>query len=107
MFILNILTTIFSMYFFRMLEENLPFQQKLHIVYLTNDLLHHSRKKDLPQIKDALELYILPIVAMTFHDATPEQQAKLKKVLDIWSTQKFFDKDGTNEVRKRSSLCPH
>ena len=88
--------------FFRMLEENLPFQQKLHIVYLTNDLLHHSRKKDLPQIKEALEVYILPIVAMTFHNATPEQQAKLKKVLEIWSTQKFFDKDETNEVKRLS-----
>ena len=85
-----------------MLEENLPFQQKLHIVYLTNDLLHHSRKKDLPQIKEALEVYILPIVAMTFHNATPEQQAKLKKVLEIWSTQKFFDKDETNEVKRLS-----
>ena len=83
-----------------MLQENLPFQQKLHIVYLTNDLLHHSRKKDLPQIKDALEAYILPLVAMTFHDASPEQQAKLNKVLDIWNTQKFFVKDETNGVIK-------
>ena len=81
----------------RMLEENLPFQQKLHIVYLTNDLLHHSRKKDLPQIKDAIEIYAPPIIAMTFHDATPEQKAKLNKVLDIWNTQNFFE-EKTKEV---------
>lgn len=81
-----------------MLEENLPFQQKLHIVYLTNDLLHHSRKKDLPHIHDGLEHYVLPMIAMSFHDATAEQQAKLVKVLNIWNTQSFF-KEETREVR--------
>jgi len=80
-----------------MLEENLPFQQKLHLVYLVNDLLHHSRKKDLPQIQDALEIHILPIVAMTYHDGTPDQQAKLNKVLNIWQTQNFFSEE-TREV---------
>ena len=81
----------------RMLEENLPFQQKLHIVYLTNDLLHHSRKKEMPQIQDGLEPFVLPVIAMTFHDATAEQQAKLVKVLNIWNTQSFF-KEETREV---------
>lgn len=85
----------------RMLEENLPFQQKLHIVYLANDLLHHSRKKDLPQIQNSLEEYILPLVAMTFHDATPDQQAKLCKVTKIWDTQGFF-KDDTRELLKKN-----
>lgn len=83
-----------------MLEENLPFQQKLHIIYLANDLLHHSRKKNLPQLQDNLEEYILPILAMAYQDAAADNQAKLAKVVKIWDTQAFF-KEPIREVRMK------
>ena len=76
-----------------MLEESLPFQQKLHIVYLTNDLLHHSRKKDVPQLQEGLQNYILPIVAVVHNGEATDNQQKLAKVVKIWETQRFFSPD--------------
>ena len=87
-----------------MLEEVLPFQQKLHIIYLTNDVLHHSRKKELPQLMEALQHYILPIVAVAHNGESPDNQAKLAKVLKIWENQKFFT-DEIREVRFPLSFC--
>lgn len=83
-----------------MLEENLPFQQKLHIVYLANDILHHSRKKDVPGLQDALKDYILAIIGITYNGEPQEHQEKLCKVLKIWAMQKFFD----DEIRQVSGI---
>ncbi|XP_047123760.1 calcium homeostasis endoplasmic reticulum protein isoform X1 [Hydra vulgaris] len=86
-------TAIGRFLFQRMLEESLPFQQKLHIVYLTNDLLHHSRKKDVPLLQEGLQNYILPIVAIVHNGEAADNQQKLAKVVKIWETQKFFSPD--------------
>lgn len=93
------LKSAFQLLLWRMLEEVLPFQQKLHIVYLANDILHHSRKKDLPQLLESLQIYILPIVAITHNGESAENQGKLSKVLKIWDNQKFF----TDVIRERLS----
>lgn len=83
--------------FRRLLEEVLPFQQKLHIVYLANDVLHHSRKKDLPQLQDALEKYILPIIGVVINGESIANKQKIAKVLKIWENQSFF----MEEVRSK------
>lgn len=72
------------------MEEVLPFQQKLHIVYLANDVLHHSRKKELPKLQEALQEVVLPLIALVYNGETPENQQKVSKVLKIWENQCFF-----------------
>merc|ERR1712080_584153 len=83
--------------FRRLLEEVLPFQQKLHIVYLANDVLHHSRKRDLPKLQEALQEYILPIIGVVVNGENPENKQKIAKVLKIWENQSFF----TDEIRAK------
>ena len=76
-----------------MLMEKLPFQQKLHIIYLMNDVLHHGKRREMPVLIDSLAVFVLPIVGMAFHDEPKENQDKLSKVLKIWENNKFFVED--------------
>ena len=90
--------------FRRLLEEVLPFQQKLHIVYLINDVLHHSRKKDLPQLQEALQEYILPIIGIVVNGEAAENKQKISKVLKIWENQSFFSEDVRGKLKDPSPL---
>jgi len=88
----------------RLLQEALPYQQKLHVVYLANDILHHSRKKDLPLLQDAIEEFVLPIVAITYNGETAENKAKLEKVLKIWENLKFFKEEIRMQLKTPANL---
>lgn len=90
--------------FRRLLEEVLPFQQKLHIVYLANDVLHHSRKRELPKLQEALQTFILPLIGVVFNGESPENQQKVAKVLKIWENQCFFTEDVRAKLKDPSPL---
>lgn len=38
-----------------------PFTQKLHIIYLVNDVLHHCARKNASELRDALESVVVPM----------------------------------------------
>jgi len=90
--------------FRRLIEECLPFQQKLHIVYLANDILHHSRKKELPQLQESLQEYILPIVGVVINGESAENRQKVSKVLKIWENQSFFSEDVREKLKDPTRL---
>ncbi|XP_055376962.1 calcium homeostasis endoplasmic reticulum protein [Condylostylus longicornis] len=68
------------------------FSQKLHLIYLVNDVLHHCVRKNANDLKSELENVVIPMFCSADLIATPEQKAKLTKLLSLWESKaKFFD----------------
>ncbi|KAG0431598.1 hypothetical protein HPB47_021652 [Ixodes persulcatus] len=56
-----------------------PFDMKLHIVYLINDVLHHCVRKNADGLKQALEQFVVPIFCTTSIGVDEEKGQKLAK----------------------------
>ncbi|KAF9571022.1 hypothetical protein EC968_001109 [Mortierella alpina] len=72
--------------------SRVTFNDKLHIVYLVNDILSHSERKQHHWIKEALHPHLVPIlrVAYYFPGSDDGQRQRVMKVLDIWRNKEFF-----------------
>ncbi|KAI1300541.1 hypothetical protein EDD11_006109 [Mortierella claussenii] len=87
------------------------FTDKLHIIYLTNDILSHSERRQQPWIKDAMYPHLVPIlrVAYFFPGVDNSERNRVTKVLDIWRNKEYFPVNvvDTMEVNvKRPPLIP-
>ncbi|EDW94757.1 calcium homeostasis endoplasmic reticulum protein isoform X1 [Drosophila yakuba] len=68
------------------------FQQKLHLIYLVNDILHHCMRKNINDLKNSLENVVIPMFCSADLIANPDQRQKLAKLLSLWESKaKFFD----------------
>ncbi|XP_030385310.1 calcium homeostasis endoplasmic reticulum protein [Scaptodrosophila lebanonensis] len=68
------------------------FQQKLHLIYLVNDILHHCMRKNITDLKNSLENVVIPMFCSADLIATNDQRQKLTKLLSLWESKaKFFD----------------
>ncbi|KAF7279182.1 hypothetical protein GWI33_007591 [Rhynchophorus ferrugineus] len=63
------------------------FAQKLHVIYLVNDLLHHSARKNANDLKDALEVAVVPMFCNANIVANADQKQKLEKLLKLWESK--------------------
>ncbi|XP_034656607.1 calcium homeostasis endoplasmic reticulum protein [Drosophila subobscura] len=68
------------------------FQQKLHLIYLVNDILHHCMRKNINDLKNSLENVVIPMFCSADLIASMDQRQKLAKLLSLWESKaKFFD----------------
>ncbi|KAH7936196.1 hypothetical protein HPB52_019916 [Rhipicephalus sanguineus] len=78
-----------------------PFDMKLHIVYLINDVLHHwknvmlldlfcSVRKNADGLKQSLDKVVVPIFCTTSIGVDEEKGQKLAKLLKLWETNNYF-----------------
>ncbi|KAI8041269.1 hypothetical protein M5D96_005525 [Drosophila gunungcola] len=68
------------------------FQQKLHLIYLVNDILHHCMRKNINDLKNSLENVVIPMFCSADLIASNDQRQKLAKLLSLWESKaKFFD----------------
>ena len=67
------------------------FFDKLHIVYLINDLLHHCIRKNNQHLRRALQQQIPHIFSNCSKGATEENIRKLTKLVKIWRSQNYFE----------------
>ncbi|XP_073842021.1 SR-related CTD associated factor 6 [Musca autumnalis] len=74
------------------LADGSTFQQKLHLIYLINDILHHCVRKNANDLKNSLENVVIPMFCSADLIANTDQRAKLTKLLSLWESKaKFFD----------------
>ncbi|CAG8543374.1 10961_t:CDS:10 [Ambispora gerdemannii] len=83
------------------------FEDKLHLIYLINDVLFHSERRQEPWIKEALHPHLHHLLRAAYHflDATENQQEKVLKVISIWGDKHYFDEAKINNL-KASVLIP-
>jgi len=75
----------------RALAPDLQFTQKLHTVYIVNDILHHIARKSAQDLHAAVQDVVVPLFCNAMNGETGDGLKKLTKVLGIWETNKFLD----------------
>jgi len=97
------------------IQQTPDFTAKLNIIYLANDVLHHSSKVRPPSVTkgevfcEAMLPYLSCILYNTYHNQTPENQNKVSKLLAIWKTKQIYEESKINELEsdmKGESLKP-
>ncbi|XP_026483006.1 calcium homeostasis endoplasmic reticulum protein-like [Ctenocephalides felis] len=87
----------------KVIQPDANFAQKLHIIYLVNDVLHHCARKNAEELKKCLENVVVPMYcnAHSMADITEEQQAKLDKLLRLWEAKaNYFDSTLIEKLKK-------
>ncbi|GJJ72825.1 hypothetical protein EMPS_05183 [Entomortierella parvispora] len=87
------------------------FEEKLHLLYLVNDILSHSDRKQLPWIKDAFCPHLVAILRVAYYipGIDDSQRQRVIKVLDIWRNRAFFPQHVLDTMEmdvKRPPLLP-
>lgn len=78
----------------RVAAPHSSFDLRLHILYLINDLLHHCKRRNLTELKAALESVVVPIFGLA-HSLTEEDESggratKLEKISHLWETNSYL-----------------
>ncbi|XP_069703277.1 calcium homeostasis endoplasmic reticulum protein isoform X1 [Periplaneta americana] len=87
----------------KVISPGAPFTQKLHIIYLVNDVLHHCARKNAEDLKKALEAVVVPMFCNSSIGITEDQQTKLNKLLNLWeSKNNYFDASVVEKLKNPS-----
>ncbi|KAG6463479.1 hypothetical protein O3G_MSEX013891 [Manduca sexta] len=85
-------------------QSGAPFTQKLHIIYLVNDVLHHCARKNAEDLKKNLENVVVPMFCNASIAVTEEQEAKLNKLLRLWeSKSNYFEPSVIDKMKSPTS----
>jgi len=76
------------------------FNQKLHLIYLMNDVLHHCVRKNASALKSALEDVAVPMYCSAAEVATDDEIGKLTKLITLWESKNKFFSDQTLDYMK-------
>lgn len=76
------------------------FTQKLHIIYLVNDVLHHCARKNADDLKKSLENVVVPMFCNASIAITEEQETKLNKLLKLWESKSNYFETAVIEKMK-------
>lgn len=78
----------------KVVAPGVPFTQKLHIIYLINDVMHHCVRKNADDLKKSLEEVVVPMFCNTSIGTSEEHQIKLNKLLNLWEAKNnYFSKE--------------
>ncbi|XP_057331002.1 calcium homeostasis endoplasmic reticulum protein isoform X2 [Microplitis mediator] len=76
------------------------FNQKLHVIYLVNDVLHHCARKKSMDLRQAMENVVVPMFCNTSLAASSDQLVKLNKLLSLWeSKNNYFDESIVEKLK--------
>ncbi|XP_053602508.1 calcium homeostasis endoplasmic reticulum protein isoform X2 [Plodia interpunctella] len=85
-------------------QPGAAFTQKLHIIYLVNDVLHHCARKNAEDLKKNLENVVVPMFCNASIAVTEEQEAKLNKLLRLWeSKSNYFETSVIDKMKSPTS----
>ncbi|KAJ5836978.1 RNA polymerase II large subunit CTD [Penicillium robsamsonii] len=85
-----------------------PKRQRLHILYLLNDLLHHCKyhlgtTSTFSTVSGSLQLHLVNLVgyaATCDRQKNPRHHRRLDDLLDIWSEHEYFHPELINKLRE-------
>ncbi|CAH8453152.1 unnamed protein product [Schistosoma turkestanicum] len=83
---------------------HVSFDLRLHLVYLLNDLLHHSKRRGVPvHLQEALQETVPVIFCLATEIANDEQKAKINRVLSLWETNSYLPVEVLVKMRSPES----
>ncbi|XP_062509393.1 calcium homeostasis endoplasmic reticulum protein-like isoform X2 [Corticium candelabrum] len=81
------------------------FTDKLRLVYLISDILHHCARKNAQELLQAIESVAVPIICTALADNPDEQQkGKLQKVINIWQGNSLFGEETLQKMREAIAI---
>lgn len=83
----------------RIKSPMMPFDHKLHLLYLINDLFNHCNRKGIDSLKQALTNVIIPIFCFTYTESDEENRNRLIKLEKLWDSNKYLDSSIIEQLR--------
>ncbi|XP_029004143.1 calcium homeostasis endoplasmic reticulum protein isoform X2 [Betta splendens] len=83
----------------RITAEGAHFELRLHLIYLTNDVLHHCQRKQQKDLLAALQKVVVPIYATSFLAVEEEKQQKITRLLQLWEKNGYFDEETIQQLQ--------
>ncbi|KAI7855130.1 hypothetical protein BDC45DRAFT_568475 [Circinella umbellata] len=89
-------------------ESRNSFLERLHLIYLVNDILFHSDRRQLQWMKDAILPRLVPLLRHAYHYSgiTNEMRGKVIKVITIWNDKHFFDTKVIDSIKENVIVSP-
>ncbi|RXN10314.1 calcium homeostasis endoplasmic reticulum isoform X1 [Labeo rohita] len=75
----------------RITADTAHFELRLHLIYLTNDVLHHCQRKNQRDLLAALQKVVVPIYCTSFLAVEEDKQQKITRLLQLWEKNGYFD----------------
>ncbi|KAJ8374644.1 hypothetical protein SKAU_G00052240 [Synaphobranchus kaupii] len=75
----------------RITTDTAHFELRLHLIYLTNDVLHHCQRKQQRDLLAALQKVVVPIYCTSFLAVEEDKQQKIARLLQLWEKNGYFD----------------
>ncbi|KAG2213378.1 hypothetical protein INT47_009051 [Mucor saturninus] len=76
-------------------------EERIHMIYLVNDILFHTARRQLTWMQDAMLPLLAPLLKLAYEIAnSAEYEAKVIKVLSFWGDQNIFDPSVIHHMRQ-------
>ncbi|OAD68633.1 hypothetical protein PHYBLDRAFT_188619, partial [Phycomyces blakesleeanus NRRL 1555(-)] len=84
------------------------FEERLHLLYLINDVLFHCIRRQLPWMKELILHRLVPLLRTVYHcpGANEMTKAKVNKVMTIWGDKNFFAPNIIHSIRENVYIPP-
>ncbi|XP_054880117.1 calcium homeostasis endoplasmic reticulum protein [Poeciliopsis prolifica] len=83
----------------RITVDSAHFELRLHLIYLTNDVLHHCQRKQQKDLLAALQKVVVPIYCTSFLAVEEEKQQKITRLLQLWEKNGYFDEETIQQLQ--------
>uniref|UniRef100_A0AAQ4RYX7 Calcium homeostasis endoplasmic reticulum protein n=1 Tax=Gasterosteus aculeatus aculeatus TaxID=481459 RepID=A0AAQ4RYX7_GASAC len=83
----------------RITADGAHFELRLHLIYLTNDVLHHCQRKQQKDLLAALQNVVVPIYCTSFLAVEEEKQQKITRLLQLWEKNGYFDEQTIQQLQ--------
>uniref|UniRef100_A0A8C5FYN3 Calcium homeostasis endoplasmic reticulum protein n=1 Tax=Gouania willdenowi TaxID=441366 RepID=A0A8C5FYN3_GOUWI len=83
----------------RITADEAHFELRLHLIYLTNDVLHHCQRKQQKDLLAALQKVVVPIYCTSFLAVEEEKQQKITRLLQLWEKNGYFDDETIQQLQ--------
>ncbi|XP_037554063.1 calcium homeostasis endoplasmic reticulum protein isoform X2 [Nematolebias whitei] len=83
----------------RIAADEAHFELRLHLIYLTNDVLHHCQRKQQKDLLMALQKVVVPIYCTSFLAVEEEKQQKITRLLQLWEKNGYFDEETIQQLQ--------
>uniref|UniRef100_H3C7T8 Calcium homeostasis endoplasmic reticulum protein n=1 Tax=Tetraodon nigroviridis TaxID=99883 RepID=H3C7T8_TETNG len=82
----------------RITADTAHFELRLHLIYLTNDVLHHCQRKQQKDLLAAIQK-VVPIYCTSFLAVEEEKQQKITRLLQLWEKNSYFDEETIQQLQ--------
>lgn len=80
--------------------HNVSFDLRLHLIYLLNDLLHHFKRRGVPNcLQETIQRIVPPMFCLTSELADEDKKSKLSRVLDLWDSNAYLPASMLEEMK--------